>query len=118
MDIQARLGYVLDAISLTRQRLEGRVPLLGFCGAPVSTPLMGCGGSLFMSCILIPAQWTLMSYMVEGGGSPTLSRAKAWLYSHSEAAHHLLGVLAATCAAFLVEQVRAGAQVSQVVLPW
>lgn len=40
VDIRATLGYVLDAISLTRQRLEGRVPLLGFCGAPVSTP---CG---------------------------------------------------------------------------
>ena len=43
MDIRATLGYVLDAISLTRQRLEGRVPLLGFCGAPVST-LCGWGG--------------------------------------------------------------------------
>lgn len=52
-----------------------------------------------------------MSYMVEGGGSPTLSRAKAWLYRHPEAAHRLLGVLAETCAAFLVEQVHAGAQV-------
>ena len=52
-----------------------------------------------------------MSYMVEGGGSPTLSRAKAWLYRHPQAAHTLLGVLAETCAGFLVEQVRAGAQV-------
>ena len=61
-----------------------------------------------MCCFL---QWTLMSYMVEGGGSPTLSRAKAWLYSHPESAHRLLGLLAETCAAFLVEQVHAGAQV-------
>ena len=53
-----------------------------------------------------------MSYMVEGGGSPTLSHAKAWLYRHPDAAHRLLGILAETCTAFLVEQVRAGAQVS------
>jgi uroporphyrinogen decarboxylase len=43
VDIHAELGYVLDAVTLTRQRLEGKAPLIGFSGAP----------------------WTLMSYMVE-----------------------------------------------------
>ena len=44
VDVQSKLGYVMDAIRLTRQRLDGRVPLHGFCGAP----------------------WTLMAYMIEG----------------------------------------------------
>jgi len=36
VDVKRSLGYVLDAISLTRHRLDGRCPLLGFSGAPVS----------------------------------------------------------------------------------
>ena len=70
MDIRATLGYVLDAISLTRQRLEGRVPLLGFCGAPVSTPCgVGWGGAscsgLGLGPVLLPAVDT---DVVHGGG--------------------------------------------------
>ena len=37
VDVQQELGYVFSAITLTRHRLEGKVPLIGFCGAPVST---------------------------------------------------------------------------------
>lgn len=48
------LQYVLDAIALTKKELNGRVPLIGFAGAP----------------------WTIFSYMVEGGGSKTFSKAK------------------------------------------
>nr|QIZ30869.1 uroporphyrinogen decarboxylase-like protein [Halisarca dujardinii] len=92
VDVKASLGYVMKAITLTRQRLDGRVPLFGFCGAP----------------------WTLMSYMIEGGGSTTHSKSKAWLYRHPAEAHQLLDMLANTCADFLVEQVRAGAQILQV----
>ena len=44
-------------------QLQGRVPLLGFTGAP----------------------WTLMSYMIEGGGSKTLSKSKRWLYAYPDA---------------------------------
>lgn len=58
-------------------------------------------------------QWTLMSYMIEGGGSPTLSKAKLWLYQHQEASHELLQIITDVCVDFLVGQVRAGAQVSQ-----
>lgn len=57
-DVQATLGYVLDAINLTRRDLQGRVPLIGFCGGP----------------------WTLMAYMVEGRGSRTFDKSKGWLY--------------------------------------
>jgi len=53
-----------------------------------------------------------MSYMIEGGGSPTLSKAKAWLYQHQEASHRLLQIICDVCVDFLVGQVQAGAQAS------
>jgi len=91
-DVKIVLKYVYDAITLTRHKLEGKVPLIGFSGAP----------------------WTLMAYMIEGGGSKTQSKAKKWLYLHPEASHKLLSLLSSVCARYLVEQVRAGAQLLQV----
>ncbi|XP_063226894.1 uroporphyrinogen decarboxylase isoform X3 [Bacillus rossius redtenbacheri] len=92
VDVRAQLGYVARAITLVRHRLEGRVPLVGFSGAP----------------------WTLMAYMVEGGGSKTQSRAKAWLYRHPEASARLLGLLTDVVVDYLVMQAEAGAQLLQV----
>lgn len=92
VDIDKQLGYVLQALTLTRHRLQGRVPLIGFTGAP----------------------WTLMAYMIEGQGSKTLSRAKSWLYRHPDTSHHLLSLLTEAVADFLVAQARAGAQMLQV----
>jgi len=86
------LKYVFDAISLTRHKLEGKVPLIGFSGAP----------------------WTLMCYMVEGGGSKTYSKAKKWLYEHPVESKDLLQRLTDVIVEYLVEQVRAGAQLIQV----
>ncbi|KYO47988.1 uroporphyrinogen decarboxylase isoform A [Alligator mississippiensis] len=91
VDVAAELGYVFEAITLTRHRLEGKVPLIGFSGAP----------------------WTLMSYMIEGGGSNTMAKAKAWLYRHPEASHRLLHLLADLIVQYLVGQVVAGAQALQ-----
>lgn len=95
-DVQAELGYVFDALTLTRMRLNGRVPLIGFCGAP----------------------WTLMAYMIEGGGSKTFSRPKAWLYRHPNAAHELLERLADVLIEYLAGQIEAGAQAIQVFDSW
>ena len=75
-DVKVALKYVYDAISLTRHKLEGKVPLIGFTGAP----------------------WTLMAYMIEGGGSKTQSRAKKWLYQFPEASRRLLSLLTEVCA--------------------
>ena len=55
-----------------------------------------------------------MSYMIEGGGSPTLSKAKAWLYHHREASHQLLQSITDVCVNYLEGQVIAGAQLLQV----
>ena len=55
-----------------------------------------------------------MAYMIEGGGSPTLSKAKAWLYRHQEASHKLLQSITDVCVDYLEGQVKAGAQLLQV----
>ena len=55
-----------------------------------------------------------MSYMIEGGGSNTLSRAKSWLYRHKDASHQLLQAITDVSIDYLQEQVRAGAQALQV----
>uniref|UniRef100_G1ND34 Uroporphyrinogen decarboxylase n=2 Tax=Meleagris gallopavo TaxID=9103 RepID=G1ND34_MELGA len=91
VDVSAELGYVFQAVTLTRHSLEGKVPLIGFSGAP----------------------WTLMSYMVEGGGSATMAKAKSWLYRHPEASHRLLRLLTDVVTDYLVGQVAAGAQALQ-----
>jgi uroporphyrinogen decarboxylase len=91
-DVEQSLAHVYDALTLTRKRLEGRVPLIGFAGAP----------------------WTLMAYMVEGGGSRTYRRARSWLYRHPDASKDLLGRIADAVADYLVAQIDAGAQMVQV----
>lgn len=92
VDVETELGYVFKAITLTRHKLEGKVPLIGFSGAP----------------------WTLMSYMIEGGGSTTHSKAKRWLYRHPEASHTLLKRLTDVIVEYLLGQVKAGAQALQI----
>ncbi|XP_054346343.1 uroporphyrinogen decarboxylase isoform X3 [Pongo pygmaeus] len=89
--VASELDYVFQAITLTRQRLAGRVPLIGFAGAP----------------------WTLMTYMVEGGGSSTMAQAKRWLYQRPQASHQLLRILTDALVPYLVGQVAAGAQALQ-----
>ena len=66
------LGYVLEAIAMTRRELDGRVPLIGFAGAP----------------------FTLASYAIEGGPSRDFARTKALMYGHPEAWHRLCDRLA------------------------
>lgn len=54
-----------------------------------------------------------MAYMIEGGGSPTMSKAKEWLFCYEEASHQLLHLLVNVIVEFLVGQVKAGAQVQK-----
>jgi uroporphyrinogen decarboxylase len=90
------LGYVLAALQLARRELDGRVPLIGFAGAP----------------------WTLLSYMIEGSGSKSFSLAKRLLVESPSTAHSLLARLARLVGDFLVAQVRAGAQAVQLFDSW
>ncbi|GAA6063027.1 hypothetical protein JCM10212_001806 [Sporobolomyces blumeae] len=91
-DVFHELKYVYAAITRTRHGLRGEVPLIGFCAGP----------------------WTLFGYMVEGGGSRTWEKAKAWTYKHPENAHAVLRKIAEVSAEYLVGQVQAGAQLLQV----
>jgi uroporphyrinogen decarboxylase len=95
-DIQESLGYVLDAIRLTKQALNNRVPLIGFAGAP----------------------WTLLCYMVEGKGSKTFDTVKSFCYSQPLLAHRLLQMLTDTTIAYLRQQVRAGVDIIQLFDSW
>ena len=96
VEVKEAMDYVYEAITLTRRQLRGRVPLIGFCGAP----------------------WTLMAYMIEGGGSKRFARSKAWLYRYPEASHQLLQRITDVLVDHLVAQIDAGAQVVQVFDSW
>ncbi|ULQ55054.1 uroporphyrinogen decarboxylase [Flavihumibacter rivuli] len=95
-DVQDRLHYVFDAIRLIKQELNGRVPLIGFAGAP----------------------WTLLCYMVQGKGSKTFDEAKAFCYQQPELAHQLLQMITDTTIAYMKEQIAAGADMVQIFDSW
>ncbi|HUF10050.1 MAG TPA: uroporphyrinogen decarboxylase [Rhodothermales bacterium] len=95
-DVDESLGYVFEAIARTRTALDGRVPLIGFSGAP----------------------WTLMAYMVEGSGSKTFSKARAWLHTRPRESQNLLEMLTETIIEYLAGQIRAGAQMVQLFDSW
>jgi uroporphyrinogen decarboxylase len=90
------LSYVHDAIRLTKKELNGRVPLIGFAGAP----------------------WTIFSYMVEGRGSKTFSEAKKMLYTQPVFSHQLLDMITNSTINYLKGQVKAGADVIQIFDSW
>lgn len=96
VDVAEELGYVYQAITLTRMKLKGRVPLIGFVGAP----------------------WTLLCYMVEGGGTKLFRQAKTWIYRYPEESKRLLQRIAEICVEHLARQVVAGAQMIQVFDSW
>ncbi|RKS85907.1 uroporphyrinogen decarboxylase [Orbus hercynius] len=95
-DPELELAYVTDAIRLTRQSLQGKVPLIGFAGSP----------------------WTLATYMVEGGSSKTFGKIKKMLYSDPAALHLLLDKLADSVALYLNAQIQAGAQSIMIFDSW
>jgi uroporphyrinogen decarboxylase len=94
--VEESLKYVMDALSLTKKELNGRVPLIGFAGAP----------------------WTILCYMVEGKGSKTWEKAKNFAYTTPLLAHRLLEKITQITIAYLKAQVRAGADTVQVFDSW
>lgn len=86
-DVESTLGFVFDAVYWTRQRVENKVPVIGFAGAP----------------------WTLMGYMIEGGAVRSFDRAKKWLYQYPESSRKLLTALRDIVVEYLVGQYDAGA---------
>lgn len=95
-DMGKELRYVMDAVSLIRQELQGRVPLIGFSGSP----------------------WTLACYMVEGGGSDNFARVKSLALNEPKQMHRLLEVVTDSVIAYLSAQRSAGAQALMVFDTW
>ena len=94
--VEERLSYVMKALALTKQELNGRVPLIGFAGAP----------------------WTILCYMVEGKGSKSFDKAKQFCFTNPALAHQLLQKITDVTIQYLKAQVRAGADTVQVFDSW
>ena len=95
-DVEEHLGYVFEAVRMTKDALNDRVPLIGFAGAP----------------------WTLFCYAVQGQGSKNFDRAKAFSFQEPKMAKELLQRITTTTIAYLREKVKAGADVIQLFDSW
>ena len=95
-DVEEHLGYVFDAVRMTKSALNDRVPLIGFAGGP----------------------WTLLCYAVQGQGSKNFDRAKSFCFQEPEMAKELLQRITTTTIAYLREKVKAGADVIQLFDSW
>ncbi|MBX7172001.1 MAG: uroporphyrinogen decarboxylase [Pyrinomonadaceae bacterium] len=91
-----RLDYVMQAIKMTKEKLNGRVPLIGFSGAP----------------------WTLATYMVEGKGSKNYDVIKSFMYNEPAVAHQLLQILADSIVEYLNAKIEAGCDAVQIFDTW
>ena len=95
-DPVTELRYVVDAVSLIKKTLNGRVPLIGFSGSP----------------------WTLATYMVEGKSSKSFAKVKSLMYEQPALMHQMLDKLAQSVIAYLNAQIQAGAQAVMVFDTW
>jgi uroporphyrinogen decarboxylase len=91
-----QLGYVLQAIGQIKRALGGRVPLIGFAGAP----------------------FTLASYAIEGGHSNNFAYTKSLMYGSPAAWHRFCDLIADIIGDYLVAQVEAGVDCVQVFDSW
>lgn len=95
-DPEQDLGYVMDAVRLIRQELDGKVPLIGFSGSP----------------------WTLATYMVEGGSAKVFANTKALMFDRPDLMHRLLDKLSQSVSSYLNAQIAAGAQAIMLFDTW
>lgn len=95
-DVEDTLNYVFEAVKLTKNELDGKVPLIGFAGSP----------------------WTILCYAVEGKGSKAFDIAKGFCFESPIAAHKLLQKITDTTIAYLLKKVEAGCDVIQIFDSW
>jgi uroporphyrinogen decarboxylase len=95
-DIDETLGYVMDAIQLTKEMLNDEIPLIGFAGSP----------------------WTILCYCIQGQGSKNFDKAKEFCFTQPVAAHTLLQKITDTTIAYLKKKVAAGVNAVQVFDSW
>lgn len=96
IDPETELKYVMDAIRLTKQSLQGKAPIIGFSGSP----------------------WTIASYMVEGQSPKQFNIIKRFLYQSPKLLHALLKHLTETIIEYLKAQISAGADVVMLFDTW
>jgi len=90
------MPFAGEAIKMTLKELNGRIPLIGFAGAP----------------------FTLVCYAVEGGSSRNYEIAKGLMYGQPEQWHRMMDLMATAIGDYLIAQANAGAQVLQVFDSW
>ena len=95
-DVYKELGYVYDAIKMTKRELNDEVPLIGFAGSP----------------------WTIFCYCVQGQGSKNFDKAKEFCFTEPQMAHELLQKITDTTIAYLKGKVEAGVDAVQVFDSW
>ncbi len=95
-DIQDTLGYVMDAIKATKEKLNDEIPLIGFAGSP----------------------WTILCYCVQGQGSKNFDKAKELCFTNPVVAHSLLQKITDTTIAYLKAKVESGVDAVQVFDSW
>lgn len=95
-DPETSLNYVAEGVRLIKQNLNNEIPLIGFAGAP----------------------WTIFAYMLEGKGSKTFSKARTFLYQHSEASHELLELITQSTIRYLKMQIKNGVDIIQIFDSW
>ena len=95
-DVHDSLGYVMEAIKATKEKLNDEVPLIGFAGSP----------------------WTILCYSVQGQGSKTFDKAKEFCFTQPEAAHQLLQKITDTTIDYLKAKVEAGVNAVQIFDSW
>ncbi|TBR26214.1 uroporphyrinogen decarboxylase [bacterium] len=95
-DPNEELGFVMETLRLVRRELAGRIPLIGFAGAP----------------------FTLASYLIEGGPSKDYRWTKLMMHGEPKLWDALMGKIAKVTSAYLAAQVKAGAQAVQLFDSW
>lgn len=95
-DVNQELDYVMQAIQMTKEKLNNAVPLIGFAGSP----------------------WTILCYCVQGQGSKTFDKAKAFCFTQPKAAHEMLQKITDTTIAYLKAKVKAGVNAVQIFDSW
>jgi uroporphyrinogen decarboxylase len=96
VDVESAVGFVFETVRLVRRALAGRVPLIGFAGAP----------------------FTVASYLVEGGPSRDYLHTKRMMYETPGTWTRLMDVLVDISSAYLNGQIAAGAQAVQLFDSW
>ncbi|MBT8256087.1 MAG: uroporphyrinogen decarboxylase [Bacteroidia bacterium] len=95
-EIESSLGYVMDAIKMTKDKLNHEIPLIGFAGSP----------------------WTILCYCVQGRGSKNFDKAKEFCFTQPHAAHALLQQITTTTISYLKAKVAAGVDAVQLFDSW